>query len=111
MKTASSTGGAACKPVERNSKDTGKADMVSAWLQRKAEEQRKAARDFLKKPEDKSNSTVAGAHEKDDPVSVAQADSTSQEAHAPLTTKVSDTINQQLAGGVVRGKVYSKKAS
>lgn len=113
MKTATPTGGTAFKPVEKNIKDTGKVDMVSAWLQRKAEEQRKAARDFLKKPEGKSNGPVAGApDEQDDPVSVAHSGrSTPQQGHAAATTQVADTISKQLAGGVVRGKVYSKKTA
>lgn len=86
--------------------------MVSAWLQRKAEEQRKAARDFLKKPvESKSSvSTEAPATNTSLGNTITTVDAGKQ-VHGPVVAAEADTIVQHVAGGIVRGKVYSKRTA
>eukprot|EP00892_Ulva_mutabilis_P009884 jgi/Ulvmu1/7268/UM035_0056.1 len=115
MRASSATGGSnsGSAPAGKVSKSSaGQGDMVSAWLQRKAEEQRKAARDFLRKSsEHKSISTNDASVVGQTTVASAASAAEIQPAHAVVSTATeADTIVQQLAGGVVRGKVYSKKA-
>lgn len=73
--------------------------MVSAWLERKAAEQRQAARIFLKKGDEKASGTTDTASNQKK--NTAVTDDT-QEITAQL-------VVHHVPGGVVRGKVYGKK--
>lgn len=106
-----STGNNAQKQADKVSKaSAGKSDMVSAWLQRKAEEQRKAARDFLKKPEEILTVHSDVFADQGACSAIARCSSSEQQGNVLPAAGGVDTIVQEVAGGVVRGKVYSKKA-
>jgi hypothetical protein len=114
-------------------------NLVNEWLKRKAEEQRKAARDFLNKPATvadvpKEQHSIVQATDKDGAAcaatGTAQEPAMAQIAGGVIRRKVysgsvqaaasasplaateigGSTIVQSVAGGVIRGKVYKKLA-
>jgi hypothetical protein len=89
---------AVSKPATTPAASGGGDAMVTEWLKRKADQQRQAARDFLRKDQPAVGRLFQAA--------AAAAQATKTKANSPSDAQASAAVIQA-AGGVVRQKVYS----